>query len=87
MWTEVLDQITPENWKSSINHTKKLISEWYTKIITEEVLHLIIDWNNDLSDSDSSDSDSVVSFNRNCNIIIPYLSCVSEIYFDVNIIL
>lgn len=54
MWQEALDQITPQIWNNCVNHTDKVIEDWWTReslMDREEVAPLIINLEDD-SDND-----------------------------------
>jgi hypothetical protein len=61
VWTEALNQITPEVWSNCVCHVEKLIVEAYKKeVILDEVRPLIISLEEEDSDecySDSEDED------------------------------
>lgn len=57
LWAESLQQVTPNQWKNYVVHTNKVISEWYEKIVIEEIEPVIVNINNP---DDSSDSDDII---------------------------
>jgi transposase len=58
VWTEALNQITPEVWSNCVCHVEKLIVEAYKKeVILDEVRPLIISLEEEDSDECYSDSD------------------------------
>lgn len=57
LWEEALKQCSPDLWTKCVQHTDKLIQEWYEReILLEEVTEIIITDNN-VGDSDESESD------------------------------
>ena len=60
MWTEALDQCTPEVWENCVRHTEDLIRNWYEreKILDVTVNELIINVGDDDDSSTEESSDS-----------------------------
>lgn len=55
MWQEALNQVTPEIWNNSVQHTEEIIDRWWKReqlLDRQEVAPLIIDFEGD-SDQDS----------------------------------
>lgn len=57
MWQEALDQITPEVWNNSVQHTEEIIKKWWARELLCDrvaVAPLIINFGEDSEeDSDS----------------------------------
>lgn len=57
MWEEALNTITPDIWTNTIGHTETIIRQWWERELLfdrDEVAPLIINIQNDDSDSDDS---------------------------------
>lgn len=60
MWAEALNTVTPEQWENSIRHVETDIKKWWDREIgfdQREVAPLIINVNQDSSDSEFSSSE------------------------------